>query len=709
MHIELVTLHNFGLFQHLEQSFDRGLVGILGPNGTGKTTLVNGVYAALTNDFSRFFGVKTDQIHDMAGDKEESYVEVAAEHDGRKFWIRRSLRPNKSELKIAGEKSITKAPEIEARLQQDLGVDTRLIGPYVFVDQWRMFDFLELTPAKRAEAFRRLCRTEKSETIFAACQKMLGDTDLSATTVDNSDELVTQIGECDHQIEQLEVQRGVHEGNLLTGKSLESAQKILRKRERHETLTTELDEAEEDEPRLREIVAKRKKAAAQAAKEVKAAEEQVALLKAPAQAARVSLKEWDAYEKRRKRKDKLNNDAVGIVEESLNNPEPKKPQHLDSLAEFRSTLSAHNAAVAIAKEVIEAYEETGTGVCPTCHQKIDEEFVATARVTVDQRGALAKKFQAKVDACEAYIKAKSKWDNWRSGWEARKKAVEEELAGFEALAEPEGSKEELEAAIAALESAESELEDAVETKNDAETSLSTAEAKLTALEDRIKRLSEKISDTVVAEKLFQKVKRRMGEHEAASLAIATIDGQLTEIGKKRDEARKSLEALKAVMKRQKKLRKAAKLLERARDVFHWSALPWQVAQGNLMRMEADINDALGWFGNPFWVAADESLGFTVHIPGRTEKRAEALSGGQKVILAVAFRSGANAVFNTDLGMMFLDEPTSGLDADNLGYFEEALQSLAAQVRGKRQLIIVTHAANLRSGFDQVIDLAEIKK
>ncbi len=56
MHIKFVTFHNFGPHAHFETAFKRGSIGIFGSNGKGKTHLVNGVYAALTNDFSRFDG-----------------------------------------------------------------------------------------------------------------------------------------------------------------------------------------------------------------------------------------------------------------------------------------------------------------------------------------------------------------------------------------------------------------------------------------------------------------------------------------------------------------------------------------------------------------------------------------------------------------------------------------------------------------------------
>jgi DNA repair exonuclease SbcCD ATPase subunit len=124
-------------------------------------------------------------------------------------------------------------------------------------------------------------------------------------------------------------------------------------------------------------------------------------------------------------------------------------------------------------------------------------------------------------------------------------------------------------------------------------------------------------------------------------------------------------------------------------------------------MEPDINATLEWFGAPFWVesvAEKDSLGFLAHFSGAPPRPAERLSGGQSGVFAIGFRRAAQQVFNADIGTMWLDEPTAALDEENLTYFGEALQKLAAEVRNRRQLVIITHAGSLRSSFDQVIEV-----
>jgi hypothetical protein len=173
---------------------------------------------------------------------------------------------------------------------------------------------------------------------------------------------------------------------------------------------------------------------------------------------------------------------------------------------------------------------------------------------------------------------------------------------------------------------------------------------------------------------------------------------------RRQAAQESLAKLRNALKSRKKLKSAMAVLGEARDVFHWSRLPNRVAQGNLVNMEGCINTGLGWFGDPFWCEADDNLGFQVHQPGHPPCRAERLSWGQKGVFAMAFRYSVGTLFGADVGIMVLDEPTGWMDGENVEFFRVALQKLAVEVRGKRQLIVITHAEQLISSFDQVIQI-----
>ena len=217
-------------------------------------------------------------------------------------------------------------------------------------------------------------------------------------------------------------------------------------------------------------------------------------------------------------------------------------------------------------------------------------------------------------------------------------------------------------------------------------------------------LRQEEQENTVANDVLERARQRLAEHNEVELALAGAKGVLKWLDAQITALQEDLDRLKAQRQRGKTLRHVAKVLTRVRDAFHKQALPQKVAQANLTLMEGDINANLALFGDPFWVEADENLSFLVHKPGEPPHRAERLSGGQKIVLALAFWPAVNSLYKAGMGMMVLDEPTASLDEANIQYLRQALSRLTRQVRGKRQIIMITHAEALAPSFDQVIKL-----
>jgi DNA repair exonuclease SbcCD ATPase subunit len=142
-----------------------------------------------------------------------------------------------------------------------------------------------------------------------------------------------------------------------------------------------------------------------------------------------------------------------------------------------------------------------------------------------------------------------------------------------------------------------------------------------------------------------------------------------------------------------------------RDILHRDNLPKLVAQNYLELLETDINEILEIFGTDFRVSARDGLGFIADFPDGRSQPAPRLSGGQKVVLALAFRISVNSLFAADLGIITLDEPTAYLDDENIGCLDVALARLRSlsESRGL-QCILITHEKGLGHLFDHVVQL-----
>jgi exonuclease SbcC len=146
-------------------------------------------------------------------------------------------------------------------------------------------------------------------------------------------------------------------------------------------------------------------------------------------------------------------------------------------------------------------------------------------------------------------------------------------------------------------------------------------------------------------------------------------------------------------------------LDTVRAVLHRDSLPKLVAQNYLELLELDMNEILESFSTDFRVSARDGLGFIADFPDGRSQPVPRLSGGQKVILALAFRIAVNSLFAADLGVITLDEPTAYLDDENIDCLDTALSRLRSlsESRGL-QCILITHEKGLGHLFDHVVQL-----
>lgn len=645
MQLTKVRLQNFGPYEDSTFELSSGLIGIVGPNGSGKSTLVNGIYACLTNDFSRFDGRKTGIIRDTAGADDKSSVVVCGEHQGVHFQLIRSLRPNSSKLTM-GDFSYTKATDIEKHLIRDLGLNRKLIDAYVFVNQWDMFSFLSQTDSKRAEVFQSLCGTEKSTNIYDACTKFMADKEFTADVVDNGDEIEAVLSALRKDLKQLTDDRNDKSRFLMKKSNYISAKKITKA---HVVLLSKQKDAEAIQSVLPQL-------------EHEKEDVRQSLVQANRTCEKLEGFASRAFE------------AMSELKEGklLQEQASKIKRRRDSLLLKRSSYDN-------IKPVFEVPEKK---VCPTCDQVVEDnklveiykrEYQKNLRAYEDAVGSIESDLLEAGDVNETHLNFNLEiWDHALSSHEEAKEAHNESRK-----------------CVFSLEKRLAKIEGKIHAND----------MLLSDLKSTIRRLSVEGYN-----KIYQRATRRLQEHESSALHIRSLNGSINVKLESIAHNEKLLFSLREKLDKRARYVNLLRVIEGARELFHWQNLPRKVAQANLSSITGEINVALENFGSPFWVEADINLSFKVHFPGAPTRSAGALSGGQKVILAICFRSAVNRLFGGNIGMMFLDEPTSGLDDGNIEYFKEVLSHMANKIRHKYQLFVITHAQALSSSFDKTISI-----
>ena len=721
MKIDKVILKNIGPHKDLTVDFKSGLIGILGANGSGKSTLVNSIYAALTNDFSRFGAAKADIISNTIGEKEKSYITLVGEHRNQQFELTRSLRPNTNKLiyrkhKENGEwleegvKTFTKASDVNLAIESELGISKLVIDKYVFVAQWEMFQFLSQTASERAKTFQYLCGTEIATEIQKACNTFVANTS-KTQVIDNSLELEEQVKDFKSSMHEYKSLGQGYQKKLLGSdekkrfqcvledwalvrhseafvketskqrKSLASSMRGTRKE-----LSTLEKHKEEIEDQLDNHIATREDFSVYIEM---VNDSSLGTLFPYFVSCQAMAKEFETAKQKVKECDQA---IKAISVPDLSHPKAVK-------ASFIVELDNYSA-------ILELGRPGSATICPTCNQPVSEDYFDSIQVKKESAEEGLQMMQLDIDNGEALarrvaaltqdqyaasqimtrtgVTISHRNEEWSDGWQS---IPQDTLHSF--LVEYDRLVSELDALDGDISVLQTQIDSDLREDE-------ILEAKLES--HGVSKIS------IPSNTEIKQAQAALHEEESNLTEFHKCLGSWKEAKKSWKRAKAVLESLRERIDKEAKIQNLTEVVKTTADVFHWNSLPKSVSQANLELLVHDINENLELFNNPFYVQADDDLTFKVFFPGKPPVKASQLSGGQKVVLAIAFRAALDRVFGREVGMMFLDEPSSGLDADNVEYLHNALQQLATKVHGERQLVVITHVQELGGVFDQLIEI-----
>ena len=159
MIIDRIILKNFKRFRHQEIRFRDGITGILGNNGTGKSSIVEAIIFALYGVQST--GIAADYIvSSFASQKEKCEVRLDFRVGGDEYTVLRTFKKGKTIQHDAtfhkgGKLLATGVSQVEAEVRRTLGMGPVDFRNTVYAAQKDLLTLLENTPGKRKEWFLR--------------------------------------------------------------------------------------------------------------------------------------------------------------------------------------------------------------------------------------------------------------------------------------------------------------------------------------------------------------------------------------------------------------------------------------------------------------------------------------------------------------------------------------------------------------------------
>jgi exonuclease SbcC len=687
--------------------FTRGLVAILGENGSGKSSLFGAIRWALTGENPNF-GVKTDNISQYAKEGEPSYVSLEFEHNGHIAVVTRHLLPEKEQsvLTVDGVEAGRGDKSVTAGVEKLLGVDAKFISRFIIVSQTEIFSFIDDNQTDTDKFFQRLFNTAKAD----KCQDALGK-NLNKITIP---EILKTSAQLAHEKETLETAIGdlmTQFDGLPTFDDFLRAQRVDQKTinewEKREKAGQELVKIAQQEKEYEKQLAAIESDSKQHAEDFAALVDITSGREAAHAAARSALGHWQSYKSVAKAKAELQASREAISAKRLSNPEPAAiaatviPDTLGRLANLKKQLKEMQSFV-------EVFVVMGNARCPTCHTPtadLAHHLKKTQEVdipAVTDLIAAAEKLLAEHQAQDAAYKTWEKLDRELTAREHQLTEAEEKLV---AVPPPPNSEDELKQTVnefGEFQRVKAELEPLVRQATEKKAKLSGL---LTGLKDRKAQLHEEIagisataSDAHMATTRLTKLREQYAARQELERQKTQLDFDASRLQEQVDLARQ--QEHQAV-----RLREWSLVAEQAREAL--KNAPRLVAQRNLQKLESAINELLQIFAVNFIVRVptEGSPTFVAEFFDGRRQVAQRLSIGQKTVLALAFRVAVNAMFAEEIGLLALDEPTASLDAARIHALAPVLERLRDLSTAKGlQCLLVTHASNLSHLFESAIEL-----
>jgi DNA repair exonuclease SbcCD ATPase subunit len=152
MQITKLRLKNFGRHESLTADNIKAVTGLVGVNGSGKSTVLTALEFAITGslpDKAESYVRQADGVSNA-----EVYIEFTK--DGSEGTILRQVGKTAKRVLTWEGKTYTKAKEVDTLMAEILGADKAAISNAIFINQGSLADLLFGTPAERQELFTRL-------------------------------------------------------------------------------------------------------------------------------------------------------------------------------------------------------------------------------------------------------------------------------------------------------------------------------------------------------------------------------------------------------------------------------------------------------------------------------------------------------------------------------------------------------------------------
>ena len=706
MQLGRLTLNRFCQHESLLVDFPVGITGIVGANGSGKSTIARALQFALLGE-SGNPGKKEDDLN-WSAEKTggTGTVELTFTKDGTEGKIARSIQAARASLKFGdiNERSVSGT---NRELMKLINRSKQIVENIVFVMQGQIESILFSRPSDRKKDMHALFGIDRTEPIRVMLRDEIGSLNLSPL-----DDRIAQLkSRIETEIDPL-LRSTADDRTKLNGEIAGLDEASMK------TVVSTYEAAANMQAHVAGMEAELHRLQSQPPPQVDSLKAELEALRAeidshiaPIDSAKQKLATLNSEQQVRKTRDALVAELVNL-QRLMAQPAPTPPNFGSELVEQgEQQIVEARAEIAPKQSFVRAFDGKGDTICPTCQQPVKDAgaLAQQMKVEIAEREQIVASVAATVKAARAALTAfeseKYKYETSVAQATQRAATVEATLKDMpEVRACDEQMIATMRGAIDQFNQQTVKLTQMERTYNETAQQKTAIDAQIGSLASSIEKARQQLSSNVT-DVDYRAAKTSLDFLIATRVKLAELEGRFKQLQDQRASSIKELQGLEEQATQIAGLKKYQSLCERARTVLHYDNLPRLAMQKYLGLLNAKLNQFLSVFNVPFTCTIKNDLSIMCNMPDVGEKDANRLSGGQKVMLGIAFRVAVYNMFASDLGFMVLDEPTNMLDQDRITCVVEMLETVGAYARNSRmQLVVITHEQELARAFDGTIML-----
>ena len=662
--VNKVVIHNFCQHEDLTVALQPGIFSITGVNGAGKSNFIRAIFFGLTGEVLGQEDKKDDLLRWGAT---EGYVELELRDNTHSFTVKRTIHNSKHRLSSTVYGTLTRKAEINEKLSELIGLDIRVLNQLVFIPQGKLAELLTQSHSERMRILNRLFGLDKADKLrevlqsFKARIPMYPSRDAEITeqrqTIETTRAIITQMQEersgIAEKLTALQTNKPVFEAAVKAPVKEDINQQlanVANQLAKHQDLLMEKERRQADQP------------------------------KPPAQ-----IPQTEDIQKAQLL------GQLGGYKENLAAAQARKAQLENAKPELKEQEVTQAELQAEERELKETQEQLRlmkAGVCDKCGQP----YTATPdeiQVQEDKCKELQDRVNSITVAWGNYREAFTQYTAAMQTWTTEHARVEAEIKSLEATVSDIESK----TAGFDLESytkAQAELDEYNKSISQRQQLMNEINAEKVAVHSALeqqKTLKEQLAGAV-DRAMIQQAQEVLTAISNFEKELIRLDGQIQANTAIVDMAAKQLEAYVKDAEYAEINTQATRILDKTREVLHYDNLPKAAARKILANLNKLLLKYLSLFHTPFTLQVNNEGDFRCSFPGKADASVSALSGGQRIVGALAARFAFMELLTYGCGLLVLDEPTAYLDAINRKALLDVLKEAGMHVKASGITVLV---------------------